>query len=436
MFDLFKTKVYLKLFMSYIISFIVPFLLINFLTFSISSNSYKNDMSALKVEYSENFKYNLDSQLAEITLTSNMISHNPQIWAFNIKNRDVDYTDFIYSAKLVANSISNYFSYNPSHYTIALYFPSQNCIITPESHYTPREYFELNYNGKISYSTFLNYLSANKISMYPTKSQTNESTLTIMQPIYNSNNYSAKIICRVSVDSMININNMLNAHNTLNSKASDTYNIILDSNGNTLYKSENLPDNISVSLLTRNNEENTIDIPGGYFATYQKSNVYPIRYYCIFPYNNVSDNFRIARTILWFVLFFGSVLFLLISFTFTMRMFTPFKALLTVGNSSPYKIENYSQIQTLIFDIINSNQELSNTLEKQRSSTSNNLFKTLLQNSAELDNDSFKLMFEHYESQFVYQNWQIAVIKLDNKNTEDTEMLQFSLMTAIKFNRF
>ena len=135
MFDLFKTKLYFKIFLSYVVSFIVPFLIINFLTFSISSNSYKNDMSALKLKYSENYKYNLDSQLAEITLTSNLLSRNPQIWSFCTQDRNVDYTEFIYSAKIVANSIDDHFRYKASHNSIALYFPSQSCIITPESIY-------------------------------------------------------------------------------------------------------------------------------------------------------------------------------------------------------------------------------------------------------------------------------------------------------------
>lgn len=436
MFSVFKTKIFTQLFLSCVLFFIIPFMLLSVITVSISSNSYRSDIISLKMEYSKNLKNNIDSQLAQINLTAERLSDSANIWNFSVKDKNLDYTQYIISAKNVSDTIKSLSKYHESiHYT-SLYFPSQDSVISATALRSLEEYYNLYFKELLSFDKFKEIISSPKERIFSATNESGENTVILMRPLYGtSHGYSVVLLSTINIQHMIDTHNILNAHDTLNSKQSESYTVITDDENNILFKSEAIPQLIDISVLEPQSSDKVVKISKKYFATCQKSDIYPLDFICIFSYNNMSENFRLMRNILFLIIFLAIIIFLYVSYRFSLKTFSPFKALISVGTENktlPYKVENYSQIKTLVLDIVNSNNNLTGVIENQRLSIANNMFKMLLQNSMDLDDDSFNLMFEDYAKKFPHGNFQVAVIRTDISNKDTLTMLQLSLLTALR----
>lgn len=388
------------------------------------------------MEYSKNLKNNIDSQLTQINLTAERLSDNSDIWNFSTKDKNRDYTQYIISAKKVSAAISSISKYHESFLNTSLYFPSQDSVISTNTIRSIEDYYNLYFKDVLSYDKFKNIISTSEDLIFSTTNENGDGTVILMRPLYGtSHKYSVTLLSTINLQHMIDSHDILNAHDTLNSKQSESYTVITDGESNILFKSEAIPKQINISKLEPQNSDKVVNISKKYFATCQKSDIYPLDFICIFSYNNMSENFRLTRNILFVILFIAIIIFLCVSYRFSLKTFSPFKALISIGTENkvlPYKVENYSQIKTLVLDIVNSNNNLTNVIENQRMSISNNMFKILLQNSMELDEDSFNLMFDDYTKKFPHGNFQVAVIRTNIKNKDTLSMLQFSFITSMR----
>lgn len=436
MFNLFKTKIFTRLFATCVLLFVIPLIVLSMIMISVSSSSYRSDIISLKMEYAKNLKNNIDSQLAQITLTAERLSDSTDIWDFSIKDKNLSYTQYIISAKKVSDTIKSVLKYHESIHDTSLYFPSQDSVISASTMRSLEEYCNLYFNELLSFDKFKEFISSPEERILPAKNEHGENTAILMRPLYGtSHSYSAILLSAINIQYMVDAHDILNAHDTLNSKHSESYTLITDNENNILFRSETIPNSINISQLKPQSGDKIIKISNKYFATCQQSNIYPLDFICIFSYNDMSENFGMMRNILFVMLLFATTVFLYVSYRFSNNIFSPFKMLITVGtknNALPYKLENYSQIKDLVLDIVNNNSDLASAIESQRLSIANNMFKILLQNSMELDSDSFNLMFEDYEKKFPHENFQVVIMRTGAGNKDMLATLQLSLLATLR----
>ena len=429
MLHFFKSKMFLRLFLSYVAFFIIPFFIINWVTVAIFSNSYESDIVSLRLEDSEKLNSSIEAQLAEINLTASSLSDNYEVWDFTSKSSIGNYTDYIYGAKKVSNIIGLYSKYKSSTYAMALYFPMQDCIVTANSIFTPQHFYDMHFTSCATFEEFSAALSAGSSSVLSAANDGEKNSIAVFRQLYGMSNYSVTMIAVVNIDNIISSHNMKLASN---SGISLPHTMITNSQGVCLYDTKDVPKEINQEKIKSVNDDKIIKLSNNYFALHQKSTVYPLSYFRIFPYNDVSETFKLTKLLLLLMLFAASIIFLIISCRFTIKIFSPFEVLISDSDTNSYKIENYSQIQTLLLDLINGNKLLNDTVEKQRTLISTDLFTKLLQNSMTLTPESFEIMFENAQQAFPYKNYQIVIIRHASNEKDASTMLVLSILASIR----
>lgn len=425
-----------KIYLHYVLFFVIPFLALNFAIISISGNTYKSDMKTLKTEYVTNLKNYIDTYFAEINLTAVKLVENIDVYNFSSISPAKDYSSYIYNAKQVINTIDTYMKYKTTYFSVFLYYPNQRCILSGNSLYSLEDFYETFLPGsKLSLAEVENLLFDYSEQIISLQESSPDSVM-LVKPLFLQNSQaSATMISLININNIINSYNILNSHNIFTPESNELYTMIVDSENNTLYELGSLPKNISFDTAPANQYNKPINIGKNYYLLCQKSNLYSLNYLCVFPTQNISNNFQYMQLLISLAVLIVGILYLVVSYKLSAKMFSPFNALVNTdpqNNALSFKIQSFSQIQNFIFDLVNSNKDLKTIVEKQQQTITTNLFYQLLQNSSDLTEESFSTAFDCYDIKFIYSNYQAVVINFAESDQDKSSMLRFSLLAAIQ----
>lgn len=432
----YKSSLVKKIYLYYVLFFVIPFLVLNFAIISISGNTYKSDMKALKTEYVTNLKNYIDTHFAEINLTAGKLAENIDVYNFSSSSPARDYSSYIYDAKQVINAIDTYMKYKTTYFSVFLYYPNQRCILSGTSLYSLEDFSQAFLRGTNLSLEEIENLLFNYSEQIISLQESSPDSVMLVKPLFSQNSQaSATMISLININNIINSYNTLNSHNIFTPESNELYTTIVDSENNILYKLGTLPKHISFDTLPDSQYNKTISVGKNYYLLRQKSNLHSLNYLCVFPTENVSNNFEYMQLLISLAVLVVGILYLVASYKLSAKMFSPFNALVNAdpqNNALSFRIQSFSQIQNFIFDLVNSNKDLKTIVEKQQQTITTNMFNQLLQNSSDLTEESFSTMFDCYDMKFIYSNYQAIVISFSESDQDKSSMLRFSLLAAIQ----
>ena len=133
-----KFKLFIRLLMSYILVFLIPFIAFSTIISNYVIGNYNSEILNLNLKSVNYIRYMLDERLSEIDTAKIQITGDAMIKDFMSKEYMPEY-ERAYAASAVAKRMKSYYTYKDTVAGLELYVPNLNCVVTGSSTYSKKE---------------------------------------------------------------------------------------------------------------------------------------------------------------------------------------------------------------------------------------------------------------------------------------------------------
>lgn len=413
MFKNFKFSLFAKILLFYICVFLVPFLICGSFLTQYTMSSYKNEVLDLNFNTVNYIRRMIDENIEDITAIRLQISKNEEIMNF-VRRSDMPHKEKAYYAKQVAEEIDKYRLYKSTIREIHLYSSTADCIITKSTYYTKEEYYNkfLTSSG-MSFEEWCEKLSSEQMPPTPIASLVSSDTVpeedkvttaTIMQPVirdYKGNTATLLVV--------LDAEYIVNTYKGLVSEEYTPY-FAISSATDILIESDKAPVKLDAGKLFYSNGEMQ-NAEDGHVIFTSNSQVLDLNYICVMSEKQILSRVRSISRFLMLSIMLMSMILILLAYVFSNKTFMPIKTLTTLGiGNKNYRFESLKEFQGFLVNIVNSNKQLSEVVNKQKECINDNFFKAFVQNSMSVDENTLNTLFSDTSISVKADCFRVAIV--------------------------
>ena len=421
-----KFKLFIRLLMSYILVFLIPFIVFSTIISNYVIGNYKSEILSLNLKSINYIRYMLDERLSEIDAAKIQITGDAMIKNFMSRKYIPEY-ERAYAASAVAKRMKSYYTYKDTVAGLELYAPNVNCIVTASSTYSKKEYYEtfLKMSG-ITYKKWCEELDENgekNIKTFSSTDSDGKPVILIVQPISWFDSKDSFLFTVVDAGAV------LNAYHRFVPDELDTH-FYITSADKILFSSENKTDDIDIKKVL-SSEETYVSLTKNKIALRGNSISTELNYICVISEKSLFGKVERTNMLLMIVISLISVIFIIVAFILSRKTFSPIKELLNYNPSDEvYRISNFKDLKNMAVNIVNSDKTLRDIIENQRICIKDNMFDLFVQDSMEMSEASLETLFVGTPVSVTDRYFRAVIIK-GNGNTH-TEAVKLHMLSVLE----
>lgn len=432
MLDNFKFGLFVKVLTFYICIFLIPFLIFGTVLSRYVMSCYKNEVLSSNFNAVNYIRRMIDEDMEDISVASLQLSQSEEIMDF-VSRTDMTTENKAYYVKQVADEIDNYRLYKSFIGEIHLYAAASDCVVTPNAYLTPEAYYEKYLpNSGISLEQWIKYLTNPRATSEPIVSELSDdgTTATIVKPgIRDSDgNYATLLI-------VLNKKNIVDTYSELVLGGRETY-FAITSGKDILIESDAPPVEYDAEALFHGNGgmQETGD---GHVIFSSKSQNRGLNYVCIMSEKQILSGVRKINGYLAIFIVVMTLILLVLSFLFSNKTFKPIKNLAVLGiGENAYNFNNLKELQGFLVNIVNSNNQLNETVLRQKEYISDSFFKAFIWDSMSVDESELATMFANTTISLNEKYFRAAIVELKGKKFDNND--NFNIISGFQniFNKY
>lgn len=430
MFKQFKFKLFLKLFIFYLCSIILPFIITSLFLSQIVISTYKNNVFSLYNNITEHLSNTMDANLMDIESSAIALKKSTNILNASSYTNASD-NNFIYNLKLLQDELVIHKSYQNTTDSMAIYFSASDVVITNMNKFTINEYSNYMFSGSsIPESELLAILNGNETKILMSNpGSSSQNYITVVKPLYED--FSGN---RVTLISTVETRSVFNNFQNMTSDLSKAYFVIADESA-PLIMSSKTPDVLKWQGFLNSNEYGKfINCSDGYVALKNSSALYGLNYVYIISESEILNKVNFIQTLLTIIMFIILIILAVVAYIFSCRSFSPVAALIKNSSESDsyYKLDSYDDISVLVTDTINTNNSLRGTIDRQRKCINDNLFVMFLQNSMDMNKQTLDMLFADVRPELNKPFYNVILVNILNYSEFPADVARLSTVETMR----
>lgn len=223
---------------------------------------------------------------------------------------------------------------------------------------------------------------------------------------------------------MLDAEHIINTYNDLVSAGYAPY-FAIASATDILIESDEAPVKIDVESLL-NEDADDRNPKDGYITVTSKSQTSGLNYICIMSEQEILGRVRSMNKFLILCIGIMSLILIILAYVFSNKTFMPIKILNKMEIAEKkYSFDSVREFQGFLVNIINSNNQLSEVVSKQKQCINDNLFKSFIQNSMSVDESTLNTLFADTLISVNSKSFRVAIVdfKTQEKEFNSTESI-------------
>lgn len=223
---------------------------------------------------------------------------------------------------------------------------------------------------------------------------------------------------------MLDAEHIINTYNDLVSAGYAPY-FAIASATDILIESDEAPVKIDVESLL-NEDADDRNPKDGYITVISKSQTSGLNYICIMSEQEILGRVRSMNKFLILCIGIMSLILIILAYVFSNKTFMPIKILNKMEIAEKkYSFDSVREFQGFLVNIINSNNQLSEVVSKQKQCINDNLFKSFIQNSMSVDESTLNTLFADTLISVNSKSFRVAIVdfKTQEKEFNSTESI-------------
>ncbi len=418
MFENFRFRLFVKLFIFYIFVFLVPFLIYASFLSQYVMRGYKEEATELNSKATNYIRQTIDRNLSDIDVVALQLAESEEIIDF-IQRTDLSDEEKPYYVWRVAQTIEKHCLYKDTIREIHIFAEGSDCVVTPTACYTQNEYFsKYLWNSGVSltdWTAFLKNARVNASPMICKFSDGDDATAVIMRPGQRDRNGNIPILMVV-----LDKETILNTYTELASPEYLSY-FGIASNKDILIQSGEPPIPFRPEALAQNHET-VQEGSNGYVVFNSKSENLDLNYICMLPERQILHGVRQINLVLFIVITLVALLLLILVLVFSNKTFKPIKSLafFEVGEKT-YNFDSVEEFRGFLVNMIHSNSQLNEAVSRQQEYINHNFFKAFIQNSSTVDGEMLSAMLEETNITLKERYFRAAVVEFCESNFDNID---------------
>ncbi len=418
MFENFRFRLFVKLFIFYIFVFLVPFLIYASFLSQYVMRGYKEEAMELNAKATNYIRQTIDRNLSDIDVVALQLAESEEIIDF-VQRTDLSDEEKPYHVWRVAQTIEKHCLYKDTIREIHIFAESSDCVVTPTACYAQDEYFnKYLWNSGISLTDWTAFLKNSRVNASPMIckfADGDDATAVIMRPGQRDRNGNIPILMVV-----LDKETILNAYAELASPEYLSY-FGIASNKDILIQSGEAPIPFRPEALTQNHET-VQEGSNGYVVFHSKSENLDLNYICMLPERQILHGVRRINLVLFIVITLVALLLLILVLVFSNKTFKPIKSLafFEVGEKT-YNFDSVEEFRGFLVNMIHSNSQLNEAVSRQQEYINHNFFKAFIQNSSTVDGQMLSAMLEETNITLKERYFRAAVVEFCESNFDNID---------------
>lgn len=432
MLDNFKFGLFVKLLTFYICIFLIPFLIFGTVLSRYVMSYYKNEVLSSNSNAVNYIRRMIDEDMEDINVVSIQLSQSEEIMDF-VGRTDMTVENKSYYVKQVADEIDKYRLYKSFIGEIHLYAAASNCVVTPYAYLTPEEYYQkyLLKSG-ISPEHWAECLNNPKSGTETVVSELGGggTTATIIKPGIKDENGNCSTLLIV-----LNERSIIDTYSELVLDGYTPY-FAITSENDILIETDEPPIGFDVQALFRENG-GMRETGDGHVIFSSKSQNRGLNYVCIMSEKQILSGVRKINGYLIFFIVLMTAALLVLAFLFSNKTFKPIKNLAVLGiGENAYNFDNIKELQGFLVNIVNSNNQLNETVLRQKEYISDNFFRSFIRDSMSVDENELVTMFTNTTVSLTEKYFRAAIVELKGKKFDNND--NFNIISGFQsiFNKY
>ena len=428
--EYFDIVLFKKMFLTSIIQFIIPWIVLTTLFAVLMINNYNKERLSFNMTAIANSKEMLDSQLSNINSLTYILEHNDVI---NLFSREYypTVTDKNFAARDVSKEIANVEKYRGNVSTTFLFFPKHQSIIGQNVIYSTNEFYDMILTdiscSVDEYKTLLHQYHENNVFL----SFEQKNKIAIIRSLSNGS-----IENNIMLISIIDMKSITSIYRKLTKSLPASYIAVISSDNDMLAHSSDMPAEINLANIKSLKSGSAERLSSSYSYICTKSVISNLYYVSVFS-NIFLYNYVYLILISFIVAMLLCTILTMASAYFTSKRYlSPFAAFLCpyepAKTQNTFDLNKYKNFQDLIYDVLNSNTNLFETVSKQKKFINNNSYTVFLQDSMNMQDEDIQLLFNQINKQFKYNNYQAAIFEFHSNKGFNNDEINYALLDKIR----
>ncbi len=426
----FDIGLFKRMFLTSVIQFIIPWIVLTTLFAILTTNNYNKERLSFNMAAIANSKELLDTQLSNINSLTYILGHNDAIHTFSSGCYST-ITDKNFAAREVSREIINVEKYRGNVSATFLFFPKHQSIIGQNVIYSIKEFYDMiltDISCTFDEYKFLlqEYHESNFFLSFEQKNK-----IVIIRSLSNSS-----IENNVVLISIVDMKSIASTYRKLTKSLPPSYIVVISSHDDILAHSSDIPAEIDLTNIESLKTGSVERLSSSYSYICTKSVISNLYYVSVFSKVLLYKYIYLILISFVVAILLCSALTTASAYFTSKRYLSPFAALLcpyeSAKSQNEFDLNKYRNFQDLIYDVLNSNTNLFETVSKQKKFINNNSYTAFLQDSMNMQDEDIQLLFDQTNKQFRYNYYQAAVFEFHSgKKFKDDEII-YALLDRIR----
>jgi len=426
MFENFKFHIFIKYFMILVSFLIIPFIAFWILVTNYIMSEYKKEIYNLAQNSVDYICSMVEDEMKEIYKIEALVMQNSKIQNFISNPPGERRGEKVYEAYEVSMIMGNYCTYSDIISEIHLYSEGRDTIVVPNGIYTSEEYYN-NYliYSDMTFEQWCDFIERNSQDISPliynNQNQTQNKGVAMLDVLYHSGRKNSALFF------ILDMNKILDIYENVTKELPEMYFAVILGE-NIVIMSDNMSEGINIKGLI--DCESGEKMEGDYVVFRSISSDRSFSYVCVANEEEILDRFNKVEGILKSFIVFLTLSMVLVAFLFSNKTFGPVKEMLLLCTSDiKCKINGLTDIQDLFVNVFNANTKLRELVSVQEKCINNNMFKLLLQNSMDMDNDTLQVLFKAIPISLNAKYFRVAIMEFKKSHECEEESIRFEILS-------
>jgi len=424
LFRQFKFKLFIKIFLFYLVSIILPFIITSLLLSQYVINAYKNNVYSLYDNITQYISTVMDNNLYDITTAATSLKESPAVINAS-SHTNLSQGSAAYDFVVMQNELQLHTSYQNSSGVLNIFFESSDVVISNEYKHTLQEFYDKAFsNSDFSYEDVKDVL---KRGLDTVLVSYRNSSIMVVYPLFKDVNNNDVVLL-----STIETRSVFNTFNDITSDLSSAYFVVADDT-RPLLKNSTTPEVVEWESFLASKERGFVSCKDNYVALKTESILPQLNYVYIVSESEILEKVNHIQNVLLWVVILLLIVLSIIAYMMSCRSFSPVSALISSStDESYYKLDSYDDISVLVADTINTNNSLRNTIDRQRKCINDNLFVMFLQNSMNMSSQTIDMLFADVKPALNHPFYNVILVSIRNYSDFTSDIAKLTIVETMR----